>query len=167
MFKQSLIVSLLLCFSIFDYAVADDEYIDDGVFVKQLYDLEKLSQEALKNKKAILIEFAAADCPYCVKVEEYVLKPMLRSKDYADKVLMRSVYIDQYQNINGWCNKDLSPKEIQNKYNVFVTPTIIIIDHLGNEIGKRQIGINTVDYYSYYLDKEIEKAVEIMNKKKD
>ncbi len=167
--KKPLLFILLISYSLMVFSFLDDddddeEYIFDGVKVERLANLQQLSALAKKNKKAIVLEFTAEYCAFCIKLENEVLKPMIRSHDYENKMYLRSVYLDLHDKIIGWDGQIITAETLTQKYNVFVTPTVIIIDDKGNEIAERQIGINLVDYYAQYLDIEIDKAVLIMQK---
>lgn len=156
---------LLLLLFVALYSLTSFALFDDGVKVKRLQNLQQLSAVAKQNKRAIVLEFSAEYCAFCIKLEDEVLKPMIRSNDYDDKILLRSVHIDLSDKVIDWNGSTTTSSALAQKYKVFVTPTVIIIDEKGNEIAERQVGINMVDFYSQYLDIEIDKAVAIMNKK--
>ncbi len=137
----------------------DDEVVDDGIRVKQVKNLRQLARKASQSKRAILLEFSAESCPYCVTLEEEILKPMIRSGDYKNKILIRKLDIDQYRSIVDFNGHKITPSRLASRYKVWVTPTVVLLDSQGREIAARQVGINSIDYYGAYLDDEIELAI--------
>ncbi len=137
----------------------DDEVVEDGIQVKHASNLQQLARQASQTQRAILLEFSAESCPYCVTLEEEILKPMIRSGDYQNKILIRKLNIDQYQSVIDFNGNKVSPSELASRYKVWVTPTVVLLDSQGREIAARQVGINSIDYYGAYLDDEIEVAI--------
>jgi thioredoxin-related protein len=78
----------------------------------------------------LMIMFSQEDCAFCLKLTEEIINPML------------------------------IPRELFGRYRLFVTPSVLIFDSNGQELAERQIGINTVDYYGYYLDQAIDQALD-------
>ncbi|MGV6857808.1 MAG: thioredoxin family protein [bacterium] len=113
---------------------------------------------ASSNEKGIpvLLVFVADGCPFCIEVEEDYLKPIMRSGDYTNKVLIRTVNIDEDSEVKSFDGTPTSPQKLQAKYDVFVTPTLVFVNSEGAEVGERLTGINTRDYYGAYLDQSIE-----------
>ncbi len=128
------------------------------VKLKMSGNLYQLSQIAQDKRQPILLFFSAEHCPYCNIVEEEFLKPMLRSGDYVDKVLIRKTDIDDFEQHPGFDRKLISGSELAVQRHVFVTPTLLFLDPQGEEIVERMVGITTVDFYGGYLDDAIDKA---------
>ena len=84
---------------------------------------------------------------------------MLISGDYTDRVLIRELRIDADQDIIDFNGEKTNPGKIFTRYSLYVTPSVLLLDRQGSELGERQIGINTVDYYAYYLDQAIDQAL--------
>lgn len=107
----------------------------------------------------LLIMFSQADCPFCHTLTEEILEPMLISGDYTDRVLIRELMIDDSRDLIDFSGKSIAPRAVFTRYLLYVTPSILLLDNQGNELAERQIGINTVDYYGYYLDRAIDHAL--------
>ena len=127
--------------------------------VLQTSDLRADAELAYSRQVPLLVMFSQADCPFCMTLIEEILEPMLISGDYNDRVIIREFMIDGEKDIIDFSGKPVEPREVFTRYLMFVTPTILLFDSEGNEIGERQIGINTVDYYGYYLDEAIDAAL--------
>lgn len=122
-------------------------------------DLQADAKQAASIGIPLLVMFSQEDCPFCVKLTEEILQPMLISGDYTDRVLIRELMIDDDRDIIDFSGKPIDPRQVFTRYLLFVTPSILLFDRQGNELAERQIGINTVDYYGYYLDEAINVAL--------
>ena len=107
----------------------------------------------------LLIMFSQAYCAFCQKLTEEILEPMLISGDYTDRVLIRELRIDDNQDIIDFTGEIIDPRGVFSRYLLFVTPSILLLDSQGKELAERQIGINTVEFYGYYLDQAIDQAL--------
>lgn len=141
----------------------DDEsaYADEGlpfVEILQVEDFAAISEEARNSGKIIMLEMSASYCSYCRKLEEEIIKPMLRSGDYTDNVLIRKLEIDSEYPMNHLSGKKTSPAQLASQFNVFVTPTLIFLDGEGKEVSKRILGVNSLDYYGAYVDEALQKG---------
>ncbi len=133
--------------------------------VKVTKNLAKIGRKAARKGVPILLEFAATDCGYCVLLENEILNPMLLSGDYDNKVIIRKVYIDEGETIvKDFNGRKTTLNKIVLRYNIFVTPTIVFIDHTGKELSKRLIGINTVEYFGGDVDNAIRESLKKIKK---
>lgn len=121
----------------------------------------------LAKEKAlpIMVLFVASDCPYCVLLEEEFIKPMLRSGQYGNKVIIRQLDISTGNDLEDFSGQQVSPATIADRHRVHVTPTILFFDANGKELVPRMIGINTIEFYGGYLDNAIDQALEIMRQR--
>ena len=107
----------------------------------------------------LLLEFAAVSCEYCQLLEEEILKPILRNRDYDSRVLMRRVVVDAGSTLRGFDGKQVVARDLAHRYSVFVTPTLLFTDGSGNEIAERMVGVNTLEMYGGYLDQALDASV--------
>ena len=89
---------------------------------------------------------------------------MLISGDYEDRVLIRELMIDEAADIIDFTGRPVDARAVFTRYLLYVTPSVLIMDGQGEELAERQIGINTVDYYGYYLDEAIGQALAILRR---
>ena len=123
-------------------------------------DLQQDGLLASQRNIPLMIMFSQEDCAFCLKLTEEIINPMLISGDYTGRVLIRELMIDSGMNIIDFTGKPVNPRELFGRYRLFVTPSVLILDSSGQELAERQIGINTVDYYGYYLDQAIDQALD-------
>ncbi|OOZ39327.1 hypothetical protein BOW53_11970 [Solemya pervernicosa gill symbiont] len=107
----------------------------------------------------ILLVFSAAHCPFCDLLDEEILKPMMISGDYTDKVILRNVDLDEYDTITDFEGRKSDPASLAQQYDINMTPTMLLLDPRGRELVKRIRGIGgAIEYFGADLDIEIDKA---------
>lgn len=150
----------LLMLFVSGFAVA--EYYDEDelphVEIKTVDDFAALAEQAHQNNQVIMLEMSASYCGYCETLEEEIIKPMLRSGDYQDNVLIRKLEIDRHYPMNDLGGGRISAAQLASRYDVFVTPTLIFIDAEGREVSERILGVNSLDFYGAYVDEAIDEA---------
>ncbi len=134
--------------------------------VEETEDFSRLAVQSEQRRLPILLMFSAEYCSYCVRVEEEFLKPMLRSGDYEDKVLIRKIKIDRFDKIRDFDGKSIAIEAFSSRYNVYVTPTIVFLDSSGAQLAPKRVGLSTPDFYGGYLDQSIETALDILRRDK-
>jgi thioredoxin-related protein len=171
----SLVIILLFSGFVFaqnsnsEYDSADEDLSEqeDGlppVEIKELKDFAQTLAEARRDGKIILLEMSATYCGYCRTLEAEIIKPMLRSGDYEQNVMIRRLHIDGYYPMKDIDGKMSSPAEIANQLNIFVTPTLLFLDGNGREASKRIIGVNTLEFYGGYVDMALEEGLQTLGK---
>ena len=118
-----------------------------------------------KTGRPLLLIFSAEHCFFCERLKESIIEPMLRSGDYDDRVIIRVTELDGYETIACVDGKPMAASELANRYDVRVTPTVLILGPDGKELAPRQLGINNEDYYGAYLDEAIAQAIETLRGK--
>ena len=137
-----------------EYKYVDEEDVDSlpHVEIKLASDLQALGRQALAERKVIFLELSASYCGYCKTLEEHIIKPMIRSGDYSDYVLIRKMDIDSHFSIKDFDGSKTSPAQYAYKLNAQLTPTLLFIDGRGKEVSERILGVNTLELYGGYVD---------------
>ncbi len=140
---------------------------DDGGAIREVEvvavtDLHKLGQEAHALNIPIMMMLSADGCSWCVKLEEEHLKPMLRSGDYKERVLIRQLKIDDAHDVRDFDGRPVSADRIGARYGVLVTPTVIYLDGDGRQLAKKIVGISSDHYYGSYVDMAIDQALKTL-----
>ena len=135
---------------------------DDLPYVKvqEPTDLQLVGQQARQRQLPILIMFSRDGCPYCDVVREEFLKPMLRSGDYTDRVIMLEIHSDSYAHLRDFNGQQISADALAHRYRAGFAPTVVFLDHQGKELAERLIGITTRDFYGGYLDDAIDESLQ-------
>lgn len=154
------ILSLVLAAGISTAVAAEEEL--KPVTLKHLENYQAEALEMNKSKLPMLLTFVADYCPYCETVKEEFLKPMLRSGDYGDRVVMRQLDITSGEEIVLVNGKKQYASDFAEEHKVIVTPTVLFLDAEGKELNERLVGITTVDYYGGFLDEGINASLEAL-----
>jgi len=117
-----------------------------------------------KNSLGLVLMLHAEHCPYCKLMEEEILSPMVKSGEYDKKVIIRKLQIDESRDIIDFSGKTVQPSDISARYKSVLTPTLVFLDHQGNEVIDKMVGINTVEMFGAYLDIEIDKLTKTLSK---
>ena len=117
---------------------------------------------ARERNLPLLIMFSMRGCGYCDMVREDFLEPMLKSGDYADKVIMRIIRVDDYGEVRDFDGEYRQTSNIATRYRASVTPTVIFVDHKGHELAPRLLGISTPGFYGGYLDEGIDRSLRLL-----
>ena len=129
-------------------------------------DLQQLGEQSRKERKPILLMFSQDHCPFCHTLKEEVLNPIQLNRDYREKLIMREVMIDPGETLINFNGEKLDAIQVFHDYDMIVTPTIILVDGTGKEIAERQVGVNTVEMYAWYLDIAIGQATDSLSGKR-
>ena len=121
-------------------------------------DLAHDGAESRQRRIPVLLYFSQDHCGFCKRLEEEVLNPMMISGEYVDLVIMRALSIDPGEDVIGFDGRKTANRVLFHEYDGIVTPTIVLTDHAGGRIAKPLIGVNTVEFYGWYLDVAIEEA---------
>ncbi len=124
------------------------------------------AQQVWKNKTPILIMFSIPDCAFCKKVKEDVISPMAELKEYNDKIIIRHIDANSFDEVNNFFNEEVSHNEFAFNYAVSFFPTVILVDQYGSTLDK-VIGVVNEDYYWTDLDKVIDKSINKLKKQMD
>ena len=107
----------------------------------------------------MVIMVSQFSCAYCEKLREQVLLPLLKSGEFDNKALFRELLIDPDEYVVDLAGQSVTGMHVATGYlENIVTPTMLIIDSFGNELVERIIGISNIDFYSAYLETQINTA---------
>lgn len=123
-------------------------------------DLSILAESAKREGLPILLIVSQHYCPFCVRLKEEIILPMQISGDYNNKVFMAEIMLDSNQKILDFKADMVRPGDIADSYKVWVTPTLLFLDHTGREVHKRMLGVNTIEMYGYFLDESLAAALQ-------
>ena len=153
-----LALSLGLLYLIPGQSIHASNYVDEelpAVTIERVSDFDNLKHQARNHGKVILLEISAPYCRYCRILEEEILKPMIRSGDYTEQVLIRRLDIDIDSILD---NEKQATENLARRYGIWITPTLLFLDGHGNEVSKRILGVNSLDYYGAYVDAALEEG---------
>jgi len=154
-----ILLLVFLSFSVIAYAFSATEGIPE-VSIIPLTDLQQDARISKSQRLPILIAFTADYCHYCEVVKEEFLKPMIRSGDYTDKVLIREAEVNGYTEVIGFSGEQIGLDNLAVHYRASMTPTLVLLGPTGELLTESLVGVTTVDFYGGYLDDAIDVALE-------
>lgn len=131
----------------------------DDLKVKETTDLFSLAKEARDKKVPMLVMFTQRGCTYCAIVEQDFLIPMLRNREYDEKVVIRKMRVDNFDDVVDFDGKIVAADDLMLKYRAVMTPTVVFLDHNGQELSRRLIGLANEYYYGEWLDNAIDTSL--------
>lgn len=112
----------------------------------------------------IMVVVSQNFCSYCEQLKAEVIRPMIFSGDYVDKVIIRELRVDEDDVVIDFDGKHLDPGEIASRYKAWVTPTLLFLGPGGVQQAEKIKGFNTPEMYGQYVDESIEEAhIKILN----
>ena len=132
---------------------------EDSSAVLEESDFQALSAKMKEKSLGLVLMLHAEHCPYCALMEREILSPMVVSGDYDNRVFIRKLQIDDAREVKDFDGSVVEPSDISDRFGATVTPTLIFLDYNGKKKAETMVGINTVDYFGVYLDREIDKLV--------
>lgn len=161
------ILNQLIIVSIFAFLVAHAGPENVSNSVPTATDLQVLALKSNQEKIPILIMYAAEHCEYCERLEEDLLGPMYGSGQYADRIIIRKVMIDSFENIKDFKGASMEADNFAFKQKVQVTPTLRFVDYEGNQLAPEMVGYNTPEMYSAYIENAIESSNRVIRHRQE
>lgn len=134
------------------FAIEDEDADLPPVTLVKSTDLQADGELARQHQVPILLMFSQRGCPWCRYVEEDQLKPMLRNAEYRAQVIIRQVMTDNYGTLIDFDGSKTTAAQLAARYNASLTPTLIFIDHTGQLLAPRILGVRNTDYYGLDIE---------------
>jgi len=150
--------TLILVFVLF----SNNSYANNGF--QQPTNFYITAKQAQIKNIPILVMFSSIYCDYCKFIKKEFLKPMLKSGDYSDKVIIKIVEDDESDEVIDFNRRIIDSGDFSDRYGITFTPTIIFINSKGQEVAERITGLGNVEYYGGFLDDAIDQALIKLNK---
>ena len=128
--------------------------------------LQLLGDEVKRSKRPLLLLFTQEHCDYCHRLKDEIFKPMMLNAADRERVLIREVSIDVDNEVIDFDGNNEEGFLIFKDYKLVVTPTVLLVDSNGNQLGKPLLGANTLEMYGWYLDVAIDEARRILRNQK-
>jgi hypothetical protein len=122
-------------------------------------DMQATGARAGAEQIPILLVVTQEHCPFCHRIKEEILRPMLISGEYERKVLIQELLIDPGETLRDFRGRQRTAREFADGYKVWVTPTLLYLGPDGRELRPRILGVNTLEMYGYYVDEGIDESL--------
>lgn len=121
-------------------------------------DLAALGRVAGRRRLPIVLLVSRSDCSYCALLKEEVLNPMMKSREYDDQALLGELMLDSVEPLRGFQGEYELRDDLASRFDADLTPTLLFLAPDGTELAPRIRGINTLEFFGFYLDRAIESA---------
>ncbi|BBB29206.1 thioredoxin family protein [Neptunomonas japonica] len=116
------------------------------------------------DNRVSIVMVSQRDCSYCELIHNDFLDPMYQGGRYKDKALFRELKIDSSGVITDFNGEEITIKRFAKRYHASLTPTLLFLDRKGQALVPNMVGVNTPEFYGYYLDQSIDKAIYLLKK---
>ena len=112
-------------------------------------------REARATGRVIVVLFATAGCPWCQRVREEYLKPMLANSDDVARIIVREIDIDGRDALADFSGAATTHAAFAALHAVRLVPTVLVLGARGELLAAPLVGFGSADYYGYYLEERI------------
>jgi thioredoxin-related protein len=127
-------------------------------------DLSADGELARRERKPILLFFSLGGCHFCRFSLRTTVVPMFRDPAFRDAMMFRQITIDDGKSLIDFDGKKISSHEFAERRNATFTPTVMMVDGTGKQLGDSIVGIASIDFYSGYVEALAKAAIHGMNK---
>jgi thioredoxin-related protein len=124
--------------------------------------LSRISEASKASKRMVIVFVTQPECGYCDYVKSVHIEPMLRKGTFENVAVVRELDLAAIS-ITDFSGKSISPGKFARRYDAEFAPSLLFLSTKGEELHEPIIGVGSRDYYGYYLDKAIEKSVQILS----
>ena len=121
-------------------------------------DFAAFGRAARRRGLPIVLLVSRSDCSYCALLKDEVLNPMVKSRDYDDLALIGELMLDSAEPLRWFQGEHERRDDIGSRLDADLTPTLLFLAPDGTELVPRMRGVNTVEFFGFYLDRAIESA---------
>ena len=121
--------------------------------------LSKTGAAAEAKQLPIMLYVSRSDCTFCKRFEKQQLGPLLKSNVYTGKIIFRELIWDARDTVIDFDGKITVRAEFAEAFDAKLTPTLLFLDGTGKEIAPRITGYNANDYFGYYFEAAIDRAI--------
>ncbi len=155
--SMKFIISILCLFLLLSVSADYDESA-----VVEETDFQKLGIEMKQSDMGLVMMLHAEGCHYCEMMDKEILSPMERSGEYSKRVFIRKLLIDKPDFITDFKGQRVAASDVADAYDSRLTPTLVFLDHNGEEQAVKIIGINSVDLFSASVDEQINELLSVI-----
>ena len=130
---------------------------DEGV--PPALDLQKDGQLARGKQAVVLVLFMRPNCAYCKTVLNEFLIPLSRNSESESRLVMRIVDNSSFSVMRDFDGRPTPQRRFADANSVKLVPAVMLFDADGHVLANPLVGISSVDYYGFFLDRAIDQAL--------
>jgi thioredoxin-related protein len=119
--------------------------------------LQSDAQQAVTDKKPIVLFFTLPNCSYCRIVRYDYFLPLLKQRTGNDQPIIREISVTGQNRVTLFDGQRVSEAELAERYKVQMTPTVLFVNHEGDVVGNSILGGDHSNYIALF-DKSLAEA---------
>jgi thioredoxin-related protein len=119
--------------------------------------LQTDAQQAVIDKKPIVLFFTLPNCSYCRIVRYDYFLPLLKQRTGNDQPIIREISVTGQNRVTLFDGQRLTETELAERYKVQMTPTVLFVNYEGDVVGKSILGGDHPNYITLF-DKSLAEA---------
>ena len=124
----------------------------------QAKDFKADARTATQRKVPVLVIFTSPGCHYCERVKNEYLIPMQKDPAYRKRAIIREVTVGATTPLTDFDGAATTEGAFAAGHNVYMVPTVKVLDTRGSDTGEAIVGLLTPDYYFGYLEAAIDEG---------
>ena len=96
--------------------------------------LQSDAQQAVTDKKPIVLFFTLPNCSYCRIVRYDYFLPLLKQRTGNDQPIIREISVTGQNRVTLFDGQRLTETELAERYKVQMTPTVLFVNHDGEVV---------------------------------
>ena len=108
------------------------------------------AQQAVTDKKPIVLFFTLPNCSYCRIVRYDYFLPMLKQRAVIDQPIIREISVTGQNRVTLFDGQRVSEAELAERYKVQMTPTVLFVNHEGDVVGNSILGGDHSNYIALF-----------------
>jgi thioredoxin-related protein len=129
--------------------------------VDPIEDLSKKAKPAhVAAEPAIyILVFSTTGCPYCEIIRRSHL-PNIPKRVHGKKIVLQELLFDRSSPMVDFDGQATTYRDFARRLGVRLSPTLMAFDEKGQLLAEPLIGVANFDFYSFYLEQLVSKAVQ-------
>jgi thioredoxin-related protein len=119
--------------------------------------LQTDAQQAVTDKKPIVLFFTLPNCSYCRIVRYDYFLPLLKQRTGNEQPIIREISVIGQNRVTLFDGQRLTETELAERYKVQMTPTVLFVNHEGDVVGNSILGGDHPNYITLF-DKSLAEA---------
>ncbi len=119
--------------------------------------LQTDAQQAVTDKKPIVLFFTLPNCSYCRIVRYDYFLPLLKQRTGNEQPIIREISVTGQNRVTLFDGQRVSEAALAERYKVQMTPTVLFVNHEGDIVGNSILGGDHTNYIALF-DKSLAEA---------
>jgi len=123
--------------------------------IEMAQNLAQDGRDSKQNQRPIVLFITAVDCPFCEQLRQEYFK--FSTED--PRFILREIELGTDHDAINFDGKSANHQLIADRYDAYLTPTVMFVGPDGATLNEPIVGILTMDYYHYYFEKALQASI--------